>query len=183
MVLGYIGQSPLEEPFLSLGKISTFFFFAYFLLIKIAGSFDEIMLKYLKNNGFPFRNFFGKLESLKENKAFFIWVLILIIDLKTNKVHSIYDEGDISLALSFYFFLPSNFHKYLQRYIEWRQNIYDTFTIYILKKRYISSLLLYYHKILYVFSYNLEDLANSFADIFRSQYLQLAYLFLPADYI
>jgi ubiquinol-cytochrome c reductase cytochrome b/c1 subunit len=51
-VLGYIGQSPLEEPFLSLGKISTGFFFAYFVLIKIAGNLDKIMMKHISKKIF-----------------------------------------------------------------------------------------------------------------------------------
>ena len=30
IILGYIGQSPLEEPFLFLGRLSTFLYFLYF---------------------------------------------------------------------------------------------------------------------------------------------------------
>jgi quinol-cytochrome oxidoreductase complex cytochrome b subunit len=47
LVLGYIGQSPLEEPFLTLGKLSTLFFFVYFVMIKIAGLMDKLMVRYL----------------------------------------------------------------------------------------------------------------------------------------
>jgi ubiquinol-cytochrome c reductase cytochrome b subunit len=49
IVLGYIGQSPLEEPFLTLGKLSTLFFFVYFVMIKIAGLMDKFMISYLKS--------------------------------------------------------------------------------------------------------------------------------------
>jgi len=56
IVLGYIGESPLEEPFLTMGKLSTSIFFMYFLLIKLASQLDKYMLKYLKSENTPHIN-------------------------------------------------------------------------------------------------------------------------------
>lgn len=47
-VLGYIGQSPLEEPFLSLGRLSTALFFGYFILFFLVSKIDIFMVRYLK---------------------------------------------------------------------------------------------------------------------------------------
>ena len=41
IVLGYIGQSPLEEPFLFLGRLTTFLYFAYFFLCFIINYADS----------------------------------------------------------------------------------------------------------------------------------------------
>ena len=45
IVLGFIGQSPLQEPFLSLGKITTSFFFVYFILLYVIESLDDAITK------------------------------------------------------------------------------------------------------------------------------------------
>jgi ubiquinol-cytochrome c reductase cytochrome b/c1 subunit len=46
IVLGFIGQSPLEEPFLSLGRLSTGIYFGYFILFVVVGYLDRSMIKY-----------------------------------------------------------------------------------------------------------------------------------------
>jgi quinol-cytochrome oxidoreductase complex cytochrome b subunit len=50
IVLGYIGQSPLEEPFLSLGRASTLLYFAYFIMFPIIGSFDRYLVYLIKKH-------------------------------------------------------------------------------------------------------------------------------------
>jgi len=44
-VLGYIGQSPLEEPFLSLGRASTGFYFAFFILYFLVSCWERWMIQ------------------------------------------------------------------------------------------------------------------------------------------
>jgi ubiquinol-cytochrome c reductase cytochrome b subunit len=44
-VLGYIGQSPLEEPFLSLGRITTGLYFVYFVIYKAVSEMDNYFMK------------------------------------------------------------------------------------------------------------------------------------------
>jgi len=48
-VLGYIGQSPLEEPFLFLGHLSTFLYFAYFFMFILVSKIDYFFLKAVRN--------------------------------------------------------------------------------------------------------------------------------------
>jgi quinol-cytochrome oxidoreductase complex cytochrome b subunit len=48
IVLGYIGQSPLEEPFLFLGRLSTVLYFVYFLIFFIVGSLDKFFVSLIK---------------------------------------------------------------------------------------------------------------------------------------
>ena len=45
IVLGFIGQSPLQEPFLSLGKLTTELFFIYFGLIYLVETLDHTLAK------------------------------------------------------------------------------------------------------------------------------------------
>jgi len=45
IVLGYIGQSPLEEPFLFLGRLSTLLYFAYFFLFIFVSKIDHFFIK------------------------------------------------------------------------------------------------------------------------------------------
>jgi quinol-cytochrome oxidoreductase complex cytochrome b subunit len=44
-ILGYIGQSPLEEPFLSLGRASTGFYFAFFGLYFLVSLWERWMIQ------------------------------------------------------------------------------------------------------------------------------------------
>jgi quinol-cytochrome oxidoreductase complex cytochrome b subunit len=66
-VLGFIGQSPLEEPFLSLGRLATGLYFIYFVMVPLLGALDQVLLKYMKadhskaespflDDHFPLRN-------------------------------------------------------------------------------------------------------------------------------
>ena len=48
-VLGYIGQSPLEEPFLFLGRLSTFLYFLYFVIFIFISKIDSFMLKSVRH--------------------------------------------------------------------------------------------------------------------------------------
>ena len=48
-VLGYIGQSPLEAPFLFLGQLSTALYFLYFALCPIVNYFDAFFVKMINN--------------------------------------------------------------------------------------------------------------------------------------
>jgi len=48
IVLGYIGQSPLEEPFLTLGRISTLLYFVYFIIFFIVNMVDRIFVSLIK---------------------------------------------------------------------------------------------------------------------------------------
>jgi ubiquinol-cytochrome c reductase cytochrome b subunit len=50
VVLGYIGQSPLEEPFLSLGKITTLAYFAYFFFYIVVDSGDNLIAKSIRKH-------------------------------------------------------------------------------------------------------------------------------------
>jgi len=45
LILGYIGQSPLEQPFLELGWLATIFYFAYFLLLPLCETVDGYMVR------------------------------------------------------------------------------------------------------------------------------------------
>jgi len=45
-ILGYIGQSPLEEPFLSLGRLSTLAYFLYFFFHICVSKVDFLLLRY-----------------------------------------------------------------------------------------------------------------------------------------
>jgi quinol-cytochrome oxidoreductase complex cytochrome b subunit len=47
-ILGFIGQSPLEEPYLFLGKASTAFYFIYFFLFIIIERLDVLFLSYIQ---------------------------------------------------------------------------------------------------------------------------------------
>lgn len=47
-ILGYIGQSPLEAPFLFLGQLSTALYFLYFALCPIINSLDIFFVKFIK---------------------------------------------------------------------------------------------------------------------------------------
>lgn len=49
IVLGYIGQSPLEEPFIFLGRLSTFLYFAYFFMFIMVSNIDRYFIKTVKN--------------------------------------------------------------------------------------------------------------------------------------
>ena len=44
-VLGFIGQSPLEEPFLTLGRASTLSYFAYFMIYLIVSLIEQQVVK------------------------------------------------------------------------------------------------------------------------------------------
>jgi ubiquinol-cytochrome c reductase cytochrome b subunit len=48
IVLGYIGQSPLEEPFLFLGRLSTLLYFVYFMIFFIVGLLDKMFVSLIK---------------------------------------------------------------------------------------------------------------------------------------
>jgi len=52
IVLGYIGQSPLEEPFLTLGRLSTLLYFAYFFVFFIVGLVDAFFVSMIKKQHF-----------------------------------------------------------------------------------------------------------------------------------
>jgi len=51
ILLGYIGQSPLEEPYLSLGQLTTVLYFAYFAFLivfdRVDSLFRNLISKYL----------------------------------------------------------------------------------------------------------------------------------------
>jgi quinol-cytochrome oxidoreductase complex cytochrome b subunit len=47
-VLGYIGQSPLEEPYLFLGQLTTTLYFLYFILSKLVEYLDILSIKYVR---------------------------------------------------------------------------------------------------------------------------------------
>lgn len=66
-----------------------------------------------------------------------------------------FHSSDFILEMMIFF--PLKINLFFQRFVEFRQKIYDRITIFILNKKYISSLLLYYHKFLYIISYNIED--------------------------
>ena len=48
IVLGFIGQSPLQEPFLSLGRASTLLYFLYFVFLAIVEYLDHSMVVSIK---------------------------------------------------------------------------------------------------------------------------------------
>lgn len=48
IILGYIGQSPLEEPFLFLGRLTTLLYFAYFLTFPIINRLDQYFVSSIK---------------------------------------------------------------------------------------------------------------------------------------
>lgn len=50
IVLGYIGQSPLEEPFLFLGRLSTALYFAYFVLCFVISFLDNFLSSFHRNS-------------------------------------------------------------------------------------------------------------------------------------
>nr|ACZ96466.1 apocytochrome b [Didymium iridis]ACZ96467.1 apocytochrome b [Didymium iridis] len=51
IILGYIGQSPLEEPFLFLGRLTTVLYFLYFFVFFAIGSLDKLFVSLIKNQG------------------------------------------------------------------------------------------------------------------------------------
>jgi quinol-cytochrome oxidoreductase complex cytochrome b subunit len=50
IVLGYIGQSPLEEPFLFLGRLTTVLYFAYFLIFILVSIIDNTFVNLIKKH-------------------------------------------------------------------------------------------------------------------------------------
>jgi len=50
IVLGYIGQSPLEEPFLFLGRLTTVLYFAYFLIFILVSILDNTFVNLIKKH-------------------------------------------------------------------------------------------------------------------------------------
>lgn len=50
IVLGYIGQSPLEEPFLFLGRLTTVLYFAYFLVFILVSILDNTFVNLIKKH-------------------------------------------------------------------------------------------------------------------------------------
>jgi len=50
IVLGFIGQSPLQEPFLSLGRASTLLYFLYFVFLTVVEYLDYSMVSSIKKN-------------------------------------------------------------------------------------------------------------------------------------
>lgn len=49
-VLGYIGQSPLEEPFLFLGRLTTLLYFAYFVVFFLVSNLDNFFVSLIKKH-------------------------------------------------------------------------------------------------------------------------------------
>jgi quinol-cytochrome oxidoreductase complex cytochrome b subunit len=44
-ILGFIGGTPVEDPFVLIGRIATFFYFLFFFLLKFADKIDIFLLK------------------------------------------------------------------------------------------------------------------------------------------
>jgi len=48
IILGYIGQCPLEEPYFSFGQISTICYFGYFIVIYIINKIEDGIFRFFK---------------------------------------------------------------------------------------------------------------------------------------
>lgn len=73
IVLGYIGQSPLEEPFLFLGRLSTLLYFAYFFIFFFISSLDNLFVSLIK------KQHINKNLIIKNSLLFFAFLILITI--------------------------------------------------------------------------------------------------------
>jgi hypothetical protein len=105
-------------------------------------------------------------------KIFLNNYVILLLGLALSVIMFLEFFSSFQEDLAFLLYFPLNINLYLQKYLAFRQNMYNKFCIFILNKNNIlSSLIYYYHKILFMVSYKLEDFAN-----FLSQYVTFPFI-------
>lgn len=143
IVLGYIGQSPLEEPFLFLGRLSTVLYFVYFFIFFIISCLDKFFVSLIKNQ-----------HSLIKYSISLSLIFAIMADLA--KISS-EDNVELSLFLPLMTLFPFTIKEKICQYSLFRQRLYNKITLKLLENSKTSAIISLYHKMLFNIRIYTED--------------------------